>query len=150
MSGRVRSLGEGAVAGAAATTVMTGWMWAGSRAGLMGEQPPRRIVRAALPLGGADRARPGEGPLAQLAHLGFGTSMGAVFGLLTGPRRPSVAVGAAYGLALWAASYEGWIGALGIMPPAHRDRPGRAVSMLVAHVPYGATLALVLRRLRAA
>ncbi|MFB4313935.1 DUF6789 family protein [Actinomadura sp. 21ATH] len=145
-----RSLAEGAVAGTAATAVMTAWMWAASHAGLMPEQPQRRIVRATLLPGNADRRKPGDGLVGQLAHFGFGASMGAVFGLLSARRRPSVLAGVVYGLGVWAVSYEGWIGAAGILPPAHADRPDRRVSMLVAHLPYGATLAFTLRRMRPA
>jgi hypothetical protein len=148
MPGRLRSLGEGAVAGAAGTGVMTAWMWAASRAGLMPEQPPRRIVRALLFPGSANSRKPGEGPLGHLAHLGFGASMGAVFGLSNSHRRPPVAVGITYALGVWAVSYEGWVSAAGILPPAHADWPKRDMAMVVAHILYGATLALVLRRMR--
>jgi hypothetical protein len=50
--------------------------------------------------------------------------------------------GAVFGSMVWAASYMGWVPALGIMPPAHRDRPDRPWSMLTAHWIYGATLGL--------
>jgi hypothetical protein len=43
-------------------------------------------------------------------------------------------------------SYEGWVPAAGIMPPAHRDRPSRSATMVVAHAVYGAVLGLWTRR----
>ncbi len=72
----------------------------------------------------------------------------AVFGLLTGGRRPRVALGLAYGAAVWLVSYEGWVPKLTVQPPAHRDAPGRAATMAAAHLVYGGVLAAVLRRMR--
>jgi hypothetical protein len=49
-----------------------------------------------------------------------------------------------YATAVYAISYLGWIPALNLMPAAGEDRPGRSVTMLVAHWVYGATLGAVL------
>jgi hypothetical protein len=73
-----------------------------------------------------------------IAHLGFGVSCGALYGA-TAPRS-TVTRGIAYALGVWAASYAGWIPALGILPPPHRDRPARQVTVLSAHIVYGAVL----------
>jgi hypothetical protein len=148
MAATMRSLAEGTVGGTAGAVVMSGWFRVSRRAGFMRERPPQRIVRTVVLPGSKERPRTAERPLGELAHLGFGASTGALFGLLTGRARPRVRTGVLYALAVWAVSYQGWIPAVGIMPFAHRDRPGRAVTMLTAHVPYGVVLALVLRRLR--
>ena len=61
----------------------------------------------------------------------------------------AAAIGALYATGIWLVSYQGWVPALGIMPPASRDRRGRVATMLVAHWVYGAVLgvlATVLRR----
>jgi len=42
--------------------------------------------------------------------------------------------------------YMGGLPALGIMPRADRDRPGRPQSMALAHIVYGGVLAALLRR----
>jgi len=47
---------------------------------------------------------------------------------------------------VWFVSYQGWVPALGLLPPAHRDRPGRPATMLIAHWVYGATLGACLGR----
>jgi hypothetical protein len=59
---------------------------------------------------------------------------------------PSIPSAVAFGLVVWAASYAGWIPALGIMEPPGRDRPGRPTAMVVSHALFGLVLALVLRR----
>ena len=61
----------------------------------------------------------------------------------------AASVGALYATGIWLVSYQGWVPALGIMPPASRDRRGRVATMLAAHWVYGAALgvlATVLRR----
>ena len=48
--------------------------------------------------------------------------------------------GTAFGLVVCAASYAGWIPAVGVLPPPHRDNPRRAWTMLIGHVIYGSVL----------
>ncbi|MCU1692974.1 MAG: hypothetical protein JWM64_2065, partial [Frankiales bacterium] len=74
--------------------------------------------------------------------LGFGAALGAVAAVLPG-RGP--AQGVAVALAAYAASYQGWVPALGILPPATDDEPGRPAVMVAAHVVYGAVLGRLLR-----
>lgn len=142
----IARMARGAVAGALATGVMSALMLAGGRAGLMGQQPPRRIARAFLP-GHRHRPKPGERLLGTAAHFGFGAANGALFGLLAGDRRPRIPSGIVYALGIWAGSYQGWVPRLGIMPPASRDRPERQAVMAGAHVLYGTALVLALNRL---
>ena len=135
----------GAVAGTVATVSMSATMGAAKGAKLLGEPPPRKITRAAVP----ELARH---PLALDAatwatHFGFGASMGALYSLALGARRPSLASGVLLGSAVWAVSYMGWVPAMGIMRPPSEDRPGRPASMLTAHWVFGSTLAQVLRML---
>jgi hypothetical protein len=143
----MRNLAEGALSGVLATAAMSAVMLAGDRAGLMGEHPPKRIARAALP-GHRHRPKPGEGVLGAVAHFAFGAASGALFAVTMDGREPRLPLGVAYGLAIWAVSYQGWVPGLGIMPPVHRDRPGRQVVMAAGHVVYGTVLLLVLNRLR--
>lgn len=147
---------RGAGAGAAATVAMSAWMLLAQRAGAMGDLPPRRITETALDQLGVAAAKQATDALSVLAHLGFGMAVGAVYGVARG-RLPGDAggglapvAGAAYGLLVWAASYQGFVPALGALPPASRDRPDRPRSMALAHLVYGGTLgaALSYRRLR--
>lgn len=139
----MRSAVAGALDGAAATVVMSGLMLGLQRAGWLGELPPRRITRFALrrsPAGA--RSRGTESALGTLAHLAFGAGAGALFegAARRAGRAPGPLAGAAYGTAVWLLSYAGWVPALGILPPPHRDRPGRPLGMLAAHLVFGAVL----------
>jgi hypothetical protein len=57
--------------------------------------------------------------------------------------------GIGYGLGIYALSYQGWVPALGILPPPRRDRSDRQVTMAPAHVAYGAVLGRLTERRRA-
>ncbi|MFI7702054.1 DUF6789 family protein [Nonomuraea sp. NPDC049480] len=144
----MRNLVKGAVSGTVATAAMSVVMVAGSRVGLMRDQPPKRIARAALP-GHKHRPKAGEGVVGALAHVGFGATAGGLFGLLARGHRIPAAAGVGYALTIWISSYEGWIPSLDILPPISGDRPGRPMVMAMGHVVYGATLALTLSGLNA-
>ncbi|WP_433413215.1 DUF6789 family protein [Microtetraspora malaysiensis] len=143
----VRNLLNGALSGALATVAMSAVMLAGEQAGLMREHPPKHITRAILP-GHRHRPKRGEKPLSLLAHFGFGTSAGALFGILCREREPGIPLGLGYGLAIWIASYEGWVPSMGILPPISQDEPGRPAVMAAGHLVYGTTLVLMNRLLR--
>jgi hypothetical protein len=141
---------EGAVAGVAATVVMTAVLEAGRRWSSFRTHPPTRIVRTVL-AGSPDRRLAGEAVFAGLAHLGYGASCGVLFAFLT-RRRPMVgsrpAVG--YGLLLWLAGYGLWVPAIGAVPPPQRDQPGRQLTLVAGHLVYGLVLGAGLRGLRQA
>ncbi|WP_062431682.1 DUF6789 family protein [Herbidospora daliensis] len=142
----VRELGAGVVGGLVATAAMSAVMLAGRRMGLMDDHPPKHIVRTLLP-GSRHRPKPGEKTLGVLSHFGFGAAAGGVFAAAARGHRTPAPVGAAYGLAVWLAGYQGWVPALGALPPASRDDQGRQFVMAAAHVVYGTTLACTLNRL---
>lgn len=112
----------------------------------MGELPPHKLTRKVLGLVGVLRPRRTRRASAAL-HFVFGASAGALYGWLTPRVGPLSALlrGALYGSAVWASSYAGWIPALGLMAPPHRDRRGRPASMLLSHLVYGVTLSEVAR-----
>jgi hypothetical protein len=143
---RAEAAVRGSVAGVLATGAMSVAMEAGRRATSFRRQPPTLIVRTVL-AGRPRRAVPAEGPLALLAHVGYGASFGALFALLTGRGGGGVGLGVAYALLLWAVSYAGWVPAAGVLAPPHRDDPGRQRTLVAGHVVYGAVLAAALRRL---
>lgn len=141
----------GAGAGAAATLPMSAVMLLFQRLGWMGQQPPARIVDAALDEAEVPATRRERTVLSVIAHLAFGAGAGALFGLVRGGRPGlgrAALEGAGFGTAVWAASYAGWVPALGIMPPPSKDRPGRPTAMVVAHWVYGATLGAAVARAR--
>lgn len=133
---------RGLVVGAAATVLMSAVMVAAQRAGLMGKLPPERVVERGAEAAGASPEGHEVDMLAGVAHVGFGAVAGAGFGPLAfwlRPRAPE-AVAIPWALAIWLVSYFGWIPALRILPPPNKDRPGRAASMLAAHLVYGLAL----------
>ena len=155
----VATLLVGAVAGAISTVAMSAVMLGAKRAGVTGELPPERITRRAIDTVSVEPLDDHtEDAIAAVAHLSFGAVAGALFCLLTTrtvARRGSTAIaaltGVLYATGIWLVSYQGWVPALGIMPPASGDRRGRVVTMLAAHWVYGAALgvlATMLRRLR--
>jgi hypothetical protein len=140
---------RGTLAGAMATIWMTAVMFAAQRLGLMGEQPPRTLTSRALGRAGIGQRvpEPAHDLLAAVAHVGFGAAIGAAFAVAStrrgpAPRTPTGGVVLATGV--WASSYLGWGPSLGLTPPAHGGlRP--AISMIVAHWVYGATLVRALQ-----
>ena len=115
-------------------------MLVANRLGWMSKHPPERVVERAAEATETP-ATHGEVELAaSLAHIGFGAAGGAAFGVAAS--RFALPDGAAvpWALGIWLVSYFGWIPALGILPPPTDDRPGRAWTMLGAHVVYGVAL----------
>ncbi len=154
-----RAVVRGTGAGLLATVAMSGAMLALQKLGAMGRMPPQIITDNALAAAGAknETPRPVEKAAGVLLHFGFGAVAAALFELArtektrrtswfrsTPAKRPPYAAGIAFGGLVWTVSYMGWVPALGIMPPAHRDRPGRPLAMILAHVVYGASLARAL------
>lgn len=136
----------GAVAGVAATLAHTAVMAAAKRAGMLGEPPPRKLTRRIMTVLG-HRPSGLELDLATIAaHVSYGAATGALYGWLPRRLRGSVG-GVAYGVAVWGASYLGWIPKLGLMPSPSRDRPGRPTAMVLAHVAFGGVLDAALKQL---
>jgi hypothetical protein len=132
----------GCLSGLAASLPMTATM-ARLRLGLPEpdrfELPPAEL---AAEVGLPDR------PAATLgAHFLYGGLMGALFGI---QERRSPLAGASFGVAVWAASYLGWIPAAGLLAPATRHPARRNALMLVAHVVWGVSLAAGLREIEGA
>ena len=135
----------GAIAGVMATVAMTAAMRR-MRPLLPDEDsyplPPREIIDGTA---GRSGERQGDDEQARrrqtlLAHFAFGAASGAVFALLR-PRGGLAAAGAGYGVAVWAASYLGWIPAARILKPATRHPWRRNLLMIAAHLVWGVSLA---------
>ncbi len=119
-------------------------MMGARRSGLLGRMPPEKITSRALDAAGFRHRDPQvQDLLATILHFAFGGGAGALFAAgsrQVNPPLPPAVQGMLWGTAVWGFSYLGWVPALGIMPHATRDRPGRALTMLVAHWLYGAVL----------
>lgn len=144
---------DGALAGLAATPPMT-LVMRGLHALLPRREqyplPPQQITTTLSRSAGVESHvdHPQEWELkTYVAHHAYGAGCGVAYSLaepaLPGP--PAIK-GALFGIGVWTVSYLGWLPAAGILPPAHREPAGRNTVMLLAHVVWGATAAVLLSR----
>jgi len=86
--------------------------------------------------------------LTTLSHFGYGAFFGWLYALFE-QRIPlhSSLKGALAGVALWMASYLGWLPAMGLLPSATHHPWRRNLLMIVAHVIWGVTLGEGIRKL---
>lgn len=149
----------GAIAGTVATAAMT-WAMVRMHKRLPASEryplPPREITQDLAERAGLARSLGEEGLRnASLAsHFAYGAAVGGLYGAL-GSRfapggTPTAAGGVAYGLAVWAGSYLGWIPALNVLRLATRHPARRNALMLAAHVVWGAATGLVAASMREA
>jgi hypothetical protein len=144
-----KNLMRGAAGGLAGTAAHTAVMFAARSLGLGGKLPPQAITDRMLGRLGLHPRRETRVALAAAQHVGFGMTTGALFGLAAPRSRGrSILAGSLYGAAVWLASYEGWVPALGALPRARRDRPDRQAMLLGAHVAFGAVLGAIAARPR--
>ena len=147
----VRELAAGAAAGTIATLAMSTLMLTAQRAGLLGEQPPRKLSDAVLDGVAGGRADERTRRLGTaVVHLGIGATAAALHQVgrrLVGRPRPAAIWGGAFGAVFWTLNYGVVAPAIGIMPPPDRDRPGRAPVMLAANIVWGVVSAVVGDRL---
>ena len=147
----LRELAAGAVAGAVGTVVMSTLMLTAQRAGMLGEQPPRKLSDAVLDAVADGRADERTRRLGTACiHLGIGATAAALHQVgrhAAGHPRPAGVWGGGLGAAFWALNYGLIAPAIGLMSPPDRDRPGRAPVMLAANVIWGAVSTVVADRL---
>jgi hypothetical protein len=83
-----------------------------------------------------------------LHHFLYGAGAGGTFAVLSGRR--DAATGAVFGVAVWMASYLGWIPAAGMLRSGTGHPARRNGLMLISHLVWGASLAVGLRELELA
>jgi uncharacterized membrane protein YagU involved in acid resistance len=145
--------GEGALSGALATAAMSLFMAAARRAHWLGTPPPKKLTDRLLRRMGLPARSHHRWAMTAVNHLVFGAMAGMPFAFLS--RRleseaARLAAGGLYGVAVWAAMYQGVLPALGVMPEPRSDRPGRPMSMAIAHLIYGGALGFLGRGARIA
>jgi uncharacterized membrane protein YagU involved in acid resistance len=144
----------GVVAGLVATVPMTAVMLALHRRLPLGEQyplPPQEITAEMAEKAGLDEhvGEPEHGVATTLTHFGYGAATGGIYGaLIDGVDAPPAALGAAYGVAVWVASYLGLLPALRILRPAMEHPARRNALMIAAHLVWGVTLGILADRWR--
>ncbi len=146
----------GALAGLTATVPMTIAMK------LMHEQlpereqyplPPRLIIEELADAADVEKdlSEKAKTNLSYAGHFAYGAAVGVVYGtLISQIAKPNAANGAAYGLAIWAGSYLGWLPAMHILTPATEHPARRNALMIASHVVYGAVLGETVQRLKKA
>lgn len=150
----MKALIAGAVGGLVATAPMTAAMKRMHRRLPARERYPlpQRIIAMRLAKRAGVREKldePERRAVTLLAHYGYGTFAGSLFGLLAPRTRiGAVAGGVGYGLFVWAGSYLGLLPSLRILAPATQHPPRRNAMMIVSHVVWGATLGLLASLLR--
>ena len=141
----------GGIAGFVGTMAMTAAMRRAHRR-LPAEQsyplPPREIVDSASQQVGVPMAGEAAKDLTTAAHFAYGAAMGALIAALNPD--PGKKTGAAAGVAIWLASYMGWIPAVGTLEPATRHPARRNLLMIGVHLVWGSATAAAMRELKLA
>ncbi|HYJ82786.1 MAG TPA: hypothetical protein VEW26_08095 [Allosphingosinicella sp.] len=141
----------GAIAGFVGTMAMTAAMRRLHRRLPDGERyplTPREIVDSGSRQLGVPLAGEVAKDVTTAAHFAYGAAMGAMIAAMNpDPRKRT---GAAAGVAVWLASYMGWIPAVGTLEPATRHPARRNLLMIGVHLVWGAATASAIRELRAA
>lgn len=143
---RVRRIVAGALGGIAGAIAMGGPYLAGQRIGHTGTPPPERVTKGLLRRADVRADATTEAGLTVGAHLAFGAVAGALHAAVAPTARGPVGaavLGAISATGVHVVSYAGWVPALGLMPPPHRDRPQRQIVALLNHWLFGAIVGLV-------
>jgi uncharacterized membrane protein YagU involved in acid resistance len=141
----------GAIAGFAGTMAMTAAMRRLHRRLPEEEQyplTPREIVDLGSKQLGLPLAGEAAKDVTTAAHFAYGAAMGALIAALNPD--PKKRTGAAAGVAVWLASYMGWIPAVRTLDPATEHPARRNLLMIGVHLVWGAATAASIRELRAA
>lgn len=108
--------------------------------------PPHQVTMAAMEMTGVkaqmnERAR---AVATVVSHFAYGAAAGGVYAAVEGrlPGGPAKK-GVIFGLGVWAGSYLGWLPAAGVLPPATRWPAGRNLMMILSHVVWGVSTAVV-------
>lgn len=139
MPSLARERGLGAAAGVLATAMMSAVMLVLRAVRFTPQLAPDRIAEGGIKPSSIGPLRSRRRTLvASVAHVGFGATPGALFGIATSPVSGEplggvIVAGDRVRQLVWLVSYQGWVPALGIRSPASRDDPAR-VGMLAASI----------------
>ncbi len=136
---------KGLTTGAVATVPFTAIMFGGKYLFPAHEAravPPKqitaRIVDSVSPV---TVSEPSLNLATTFAHFGYGAMTGAIFESMTKSYHGNkVVAGVAFGVGVWALSYMGWLPSLGLQPSITRQPRGRNVTMIAAHLQWGAVI----------
>lgn len=136
---RLEPVTHATLRGAIAAMAMTGMRTVTENLGLLEEAPPKAIFRQKSH--GLIRLMPREKRRAaiELAHWGYGSAAGAVFGALPDDVRRARWSGPLYGLAVWVGFEAGLAPILGLKQ-AKQARPVERLVLAADHLLYGLVL----------
>lgn len=142
-------LRQGVLAGLIATVPMTLFMFAAHRLLPRWQKyalPPERATNeiAERTEVAENMSKPQSLGASLVAHFGFGSSMGALYGPIA--KRvplPPVVKGIGFGLLVWAANYAGIFTALKMRASAFNEPMPRNAMMIASHMIWGGTLGIV-------
>jgi len=102
---------------------------------------PRRVSEDMLKRVGIDDLSEKETKAATVAaHFAYGAGCGLVYGMTESALPlPQGTRGPLFGLAVWVASYAGWLPTLGTLPPPNRYPQSRTALLIASHLVWGAT-----------
>lgn len=112
--------------------------------------PPRAVtMEVAEEVGVKEQLdEPEREALTWVSHFAYGAACGALYApLASRSGLPHALTGAAFGVAVWAGSYLGWLPAAGILRPATEHPPRRVALMIAAHVVWGVAAGAVVESL---
>ena len=141
----------GAIAGFVGTMAMTAAMRRLHQRLPEGERyplTPREIIDSGSKQLGVPLAGEVAKDVTTAAHFAYGAAMGAMIAAMNPD--PKKRTGAAAGVAVWLASYMGWIPAVGTLEPATKHPARRNLLMIGVHLVWGSATAGAIRELRAA
>lgn len=137
----------GALGGAGGTLVLSGLRESWSRAGLVFDTAPTQVVDRVEEVFSAEGFSPGTRRiLAATAHLAYGISTGAAFGLLrkdSGGIGEEAAVGSSLGILAWGAGWSSWLPLAGVHSPPWKQKDVRVLLPAIDHAVYGAVWGLI-------
>jgi hypothetical protein len=139
----------GAIAGFAGTMAMTSAMRRlHARLPRSERYPltPREIVDSAADAAGAALPDETAKDLTTAAHFAYGAACGALIAAMN--PSPTKRTGAAAGVAVWLASYMGWLPAFNVLEPATKHPGRRNLLMIGVHLVWGSATAAAMRELR--
>jgi uncharacterized membrane protein YagU involved in acid resistance len=110
--------------------------------------PPREIIDSTSSQLNVPLSSEAAKDAATAGHFLYGAAMGALISAMNPD--PGKRTGAAAGVAVWLASYMGWIPAVGTLVPATRHPARRNMLMIGVHLIWGSATASAIRELRLA
>lgn len=144
---------RGALAGLAGTAIMTPVQLlgvrnvsAGHKRGWMPIHVFREVAQRSPLEPEPEPGEPAETTLATAAHFAYGAAFGTLYALWRRQGGGSLPSGVAFGLALWTLGYAGILPAAQIVPPPDEEGAAQTARLIAAHLVYGMTLGVVLRR----